>query len=131
MNQQPPVEIRYRGGRIIIDTPYIRRLLCRGLRPIDYTMLALTADAHRMTVADLMRPGAGGAAVKATKLPVATYDSAVVYIAQHLFKPGRVLILQVCHDDWCKAIKTHRDRDCSPDCRPDFYAVEPPRGGLN
>jgi hypothetical protein len=53
MKQQPPIEIRYRGGRIIIDTPYIHRLLRRGLRPIDYTMLALAADAHRMTVAQL------------------------------------------------------------------------------
>jgi hypothetical protein len=69
--------------------------------------------------------------MKAIKLPVATYDSAVVYFAQHLFKPGRVLILQVCHDDWCPAIKSGRDSDCASNCRPDFYAVEPPVGGLN
>ncbi len=69
--------------------------------------------------------------MKATKLPVTTYDSAVVYVAQHLFKPGRVLILQVAHDDWCPAIKTGCDADCAASCRPDFFAVEPPQGGRN
>ena len=52
-NPSIATEIRYRGGRIIVDTPYIRRLLRRGLRPIDYTILAFTADEHRLTVAQL------------------------------------------------------------------------------
>jgi hypothetical protein len=46
-------EIRYQGRVYHMTLPTIARLLRRGLRPIDYTMLALTADAHRMTVAQL------------------------------------------------------------------------------
>jgi hypothetical protein len=51
--KQPLAEIRYPGQRIIVDTPFIRCLLHRGLRPVDCEMLALTADAHRLTVAKL------------------------------------------------------------------------------
>jgi hypothetical protein len=46
-------EIRYRGKRIVVDTPYVRRLLRRGLRPVDCEMLALTAHAHKISVAEL------------------------------------------------------------------------------
>jgi hypothetical protein len=54
MQHQPiATEIRYRGRLTIVNLPYIHRLLRRGLRPVDYTTLALTADAHRMTVAQL------------------------------------------------------------------------------
>jgi hypothetical protein len=45
-------EIRYRGKRIVVDTPYVRKLLRRGLRPVDCEMIALTADEHRMGVAE-------------------------------------------------------------------------------
>jgi hypothetical protein len=33
----------------------VARLLHQGLTNIDYEMMALTADAHRMAVAELMR----------------------------------------------------------------------------
>jgi hypothetical protein len=46
-------EIRYQGRHIFITVPYVRKLLRRGLRPVDCEMLALTAHAHRMTVAQL------------------------------------------------------------------------------
>jgi hypothetical protein len=34
-------------------------------------------------------------------------------------------ILQVAHDDGCKAMTSGRDKDCCPPCLPDFYLVEP------
>jgi hypothetical protein len=52
---RPPIatEIRYQGRHILITTPYVRRLLRQGLRPVDCEMIALTAHAHRMSVAEL------------------------------------------------------------------------------
>jgi hypothetical protein len=64
MNQQPPVEIHYKGRITRMTLPHIHRMLRRGLRPIDYTMLALSADAHRITVADLMRQALESAGVR-------------------------------------------------------------------
>jgi hypothetical protein len=53
MNQQPPVEIHYKGRVTRMTLPYINRMLRRGLRQVDYEMLGLTAHAHRLTVAQL------------------------------------------------------------------------------
>ena len=63
--------------------------------------------------------------MKATKIPARTKDEALRYVARHLHKPGRLLILQMLHDDGCRAMHTQRDRDCSAPCKPDFYLVEP------
>lgn len=63
--------------------------------------------------------------MKAIKLPVDSYSAAHIYIMQHLFKPGRLLILQMLHDQGGPAIRSQRDADCRPPCRPDFYAIEP------
>jgi hypothetical protein len=49
-----PVEVVYRGCWHILDLPAIRHLLRAGLTTIGYTMLALAAHAHRMSVPELM-----------------------------------------------------------------------------
>lgn len=63
--------------------------------------------------------------MKATKIPARTKVEALRYIAQHLHKPGGLFVLQMLHDDGCRAMATQRDADCSAPCKPDFYLVEP------
>jgi len=41
-----------------------------------------------------------------------------------VLKPGKTYIMQILHDDWCRAIKTGRDIDCAVNCRPDYYLLE-------
>jgi hypothetical protein len=61
--------------------------------------------------------------MRVTKIPVATYDEALAWIrARRLSGLG---ILQVCHDDFCAALQTHRDADCGPPCVPDIMLIEP------
>lgn len=64
--------------------------------------------------------------MKAIKLRAKTYTEAAQAAAAH-FTPG-VAILQVCHDDGCPAIRTQRDADCAPPCKPDFFLVKPFEG---
>jgi len=37
-------------------------------------------------------------------------------------RPG-LFILQQAHDDFCPSIRTQRDADCRPPCKPDFYLI--------
>jgi hypothetical protein len=53
--EQLPVEIFFRSEVITMTSLRIAHLLRQGLTAIDCQMLALTADAHRTTVAELMR----------------------------------------------------------------------------
>ncbi len=61
--------------------------------------------------------------MKAHKLPVHDRVAALRYLETHI-RPG-LFILQLCHDDFCPAIKSQRDSDCKPPCSPDVYLVEP------
>lgn len=55
------------------------------------------------------------------KIPAHTRDEAYQWVYAH-FSVG-MHIVQCFHDDFCPAIRTQRDRDCSAPCRPDFYLL--------
>lgn len=55
--------------------------------------------------------------------PPKSFDEAHQAI-QRIMKPGGRYIFQHFHDDDCPSIRTHRDIDCSPHCRPDSYLME-------
>lgn len=57
MQQTPPIISQIvRAGRVEVWTlPAIAALVKQGLTTEDYTALALTADEHHMTIAQLMR----------------------------------------------------------------------------
>lgn len=50
----PPIEIAYDGDRYLIDLEHIHRMLQIGLSPTYCDVLALTADAHRISIPELM-----------------------------------------------------------------------------
>jgi hypothetical protein len=61
--------------------------------------------------------------MRVTKIPAHDFGAALEWIREHkLIGMG---ILQICHDDGCRAMVTQRDADCSPPCVPDAYLVEP------
>jgi hypothetical protein len=61
--------------------------------------------------------------MKAQKLPCRSQAEAARYFAEH-FVPG-LHILQIAHDDGCPAMRTQRDADCKPPCKPDFWLISP------
>lgn len=61
--------------------------------------------------------------MKITKIPVTNKPAALRWIAEHRLTGFG--ILQLCHDDGCKAMQTQQDADCSAPCVPDVYLVEP------
>lgn len=61
--------------------------------------------------------------MKSTQLPVTSRPAALAWIREH--KLTGLGILQVCHDDDCKAMQTQRDADCCAPCVPDVYLIEP------
>jgi hypothetical protein len=61
--------------------------------------------------------------MKAIRISAKTMDEARA-AAFKLGKPG-LTIVQMAHDDGCPAIRTHRDADCRPPCRPEFWLVRP------
>lgn len=61
--------------------------------------------------------------MKITKLPCHSKPAALKWIRdQHMTGLG---VLQLFHDDFCKALTTGRDADCVAPCVPDLYLVEP------
>ena len=63
----------------------------------------------------------GGAAVKITKLPVHDKPAALAWIRAH--RLTGLGILQMFHDDTCRAVQTQCDADCC--CVPDIALIEP------
>jgi hypothetical protein len=61
--------------------------------------------------------------MKKTKLPVTSKAAALEWIRAH--RLTGLGILQLFHDDGCKAMQTQQDADCCPPCIPDVYLVEP------
>jgi hypothetical protein len=65
----------------------------------------------------------GGGTMRITKIPADTKAEAMAWIRAH--KLTGLGILQLFHDDECKALHTQQDADCTPPCVPDVYLVEP------
>jgi hypothetical protein len=67
-----------------------------------------------------------------TKIPARTKAEAYTWVHAH-FSVG-MHVVQCFHDDDCRALETHRDADCSPTCKPDWYLltfVDEQAGRLN
>lgn len=56
-----------------------------------------------------------------TKIPARSKDEAYAWVFTH-YRTG-AHVVQCLHDDFCAALRTHRDADCSPDCSPDWYLL--------
>jgi hypothetical protein len=56
------------------------------------------------------------------KLPADRQAAIAMFLG--MVAPGKVFVLQTIHDDFCKAITTQRDADCSPRCSPEHYILE-------
>lgn len=61
--------------------------------------------------------------MKATKLDARTSTEAHQQAQRVLTRPG-LFVLKTEHDPGCPAIRTQRDADCRPPCRPDFYLID-------
>lgn len=56
-----------------------------------------------------------------TKIPASTKAEAYRWVYAN-FSTG-MHVVQCFHDDDCWALRTQRDADCSPGCRPDWYLL--------
>lgn len=63
------------------------------------------------------------------RIPIAiqripAHDRAAAYAWVHAHYSTGAHVVQMLHDDDCRALTTQRDADCDPKvCRPDFYLL--------
>lgn len=59
--------------------------------------------------------------MKALRISAHSREEAEQWLREH-FQSG-VFVLQQAHDDFCPSVRSQRDADCKPPCKPDFYLI--------